>query len=248
MEKPSCRGVRLLQARACLAARGKTAGHERDRYGLGVPLTLPLVLEAGREAEAVAQLRRYYGLQLPSRDAYTGSAFDTWDSTGTRAADADRFTADDLVAVTFLSVEVTPRAAYQLLVSRATEFSALLEELGPDRDLAEVAEPLADEWAGWDLLGALRDLPGVGPTTASKLLARKRPRLRPVYDDVVARVMGVRERQWEPLRLALRDDGLRLHRRLLHLRDSAGLPAEVPALRVLDVLAWLQGKDAQGIS
>jgi len=74
-------------------------------------VTLPLVLQSGREVEAVAQLRRYYGMQLPARDAYTGSAFDAWDSTGTRAGDTDRFTADDVVAVTFLSVEVPSRAA-----------------------------------------------------------------------------------------------------------------------------------------
>jgi len=48
----------------------------------------------------------------------------------------------------------------------------LLVELGPDRDLAAVAQPLPDDWVGWRLLRALRDLPDVGPTTASKLLAR----------------------------------------------------------------------------
>lgn len=208
-------------------------------------VTLPLVLQPGRSADAVAQLRRYYGTQLPARDAYTGSAFDAWDSTGTRAADTDRFTADDVVAVTFLSVVVRPRAAYQLLVSRASEFSALLTELGPDRDLAAVEQPLPDEWVGWRLLQALRDLPDVGPTTASKLLARKRPRLRPPYDEAVAKVMGVGKQQWEPLRQELRAVDLQLHHQLLGLREAAGLPKEVSALRVLDVLAWLQGNDEE---
>ncbi|MGW4340475.1 DUF6308 family protein [Rhodococcus koreensis] len=37
-----------------------------------------------------------------------GAHFDSWSSTCDRAGEADRFTADDLVAVSFLSVQ-TPR-------------------------------------------------------------------------------------------------------------------------------------------
>ena len=87
-------------------------------------------------------------------------------------------------------------------------------------------------------------LPNTGPTTASKLLARKRPRLRPIYDSVVAAVTGTRDRQWEPLREGLRADGGALHHRLLRLREAAELPPEVSALRVLDVVAWMDGRPA----
>ncbi len=50
----------------------------------------------------------------------------------------------------------------------------------------------------WSLMGALHQLPGVGATKASKLFARKRPRLRPIYDSVVAEVMDTRQQHWEP--------------------------------------------------
>jgi len=60
-------------------------------------------------------LRRYFGEPFCGPSAAVGAAFDTWDSTGTRSEDVDRFTADDLVAVTFLSVDVPPRAARLLL-------------------------------------------------------------------------------------------------------------------------------------
>jgi hypothetical protein len=109
-----------------------------------------------------------------------------------------------------------------------------------DRDLITETNPWADDWVGWRLWKALVALPGVGPTTASKLYARKRPRLRPIYDSVVAAAIAS-DTIWEPLRALLQSDpGLHLH--LIHLSDQAHLPAEVSALRVFDVLAWMGGK------
>jgi Family of unknown function (DUF6308) len=61
-------------------------------------------------------------------------------------------------------------------------------------------------------MNELEALPGVGSTIASKLLARKRPRLRPIYDSVVATVTNTRAQLWEPLRVALRADDCDLHR------------------------------------
>jgi len=42
---------------------------------------------------------------------------------------------------------------------------------------------------------------------------------------------------WEPLRLALRANDDALHHRLLRLRTAAGLPEQISALRVFDVIA-----------
>ncbi len=203
---------------------------------------LPAALTAPNDDAAMALLAGYYRPHFGENGSYTGAAFDTWDSTGSRPDDADRFTADDLVAVTLLSVDVDPLAAHALLKARTNEFTALLVAVGPDRDLADESEPLVDDWPGWELQRALRALPGTGPTTASKLFARKRPRLRPIWDSVVADVTAGQNTFWEPLRCALRADNQQLHRRLLHLRDASGLPAEVSALRVFDVIAWREGK------
>jgi hypothetical protein len=176
------------------------------------------------DAAALRLLARYFGPGFGAPGSYTGAAFDTWDSAGTRASDTNRFTADDLVAVTFLSVDVDARTAYALLHERADEFAALLAALGPDRDLAEEEQPLEDDWVGWQLQAALRALPGTGTTTATKLLARKRPRLRPIWDSVVASVTGTQRTQWEPLRAALRENDQELHRWLQRLHQVAGLP------------------------
>ena len=204
---------------------------------------LPEALTETDDTKALALLRRYYGSPHGSNGAHAGAAFDTWDSTGTRSADANRFTADDLVAVTFVSVRPKSSVPRALLRDRADEFSRLLVELGPDRDLADEEAPLHNDWPGWPVMKALRTVKGINATTASKLLARKRPRLRPIWDEVVAEVTGTHKRLWEPLRVALRKDDLALHRRLLQLREQAGLPDAVSAIRVFDVIAWREGKD-----
>lgn len=203
-------------------------------------MKLPALLKGSRRGDALDALACYYGRGTHANHTFTGAYFDTWDSLGTRLADADRFTADDLAAVTFLSVNVPPTAARQLLVTQADEFSRLLTAVGPDRDLAREAAPWPEDWAGWALWKALIDLPGVGPTTASKLFARKRPQLRPIYDTVIARVIGSTS-IWEPLRAHLRANP-HLHEQLIGLRDEVDLPSEISALRVFDVLAWMEGK------
>ena len=203
-------------------------------------MKLPRLLQDPNDEHALAALRRYYGTG-DGTETFTGARFDTWDSTGTRAADHDRFTADDLVAVTFLSVNVSAPAAIRLLDTQAQEFSELLSAVGPDKDLAEgPSRPWPDDWAGWRLHEALLALPDVGPTTASKLLARKLPRLRPIYDSVVERVIGTNS-VWESLRQLLTSDR-EVHDRLVLLGEKAKLPKEVSALRVFDVVTWMEGK------
>lgn len=111
-------------------------------------MRLPQLLQDPDDARALAVLRRYYGTG-GAPEIFTGARFDAWDSTGTRAADRDRFTADDLVAVTFLSVNVSAPAAIRLLDTQAQTFSRLLSALGPDKDLANESSPWPDDWAGW---------------------------------------------------------------------------------------------------
>lgn len=47
---------------------------------------------------------KYFGSPYPG-NAYAGASFDSWDSLGTHDTDANRFTADDFVAITMLSVD-----------------------------------------------------------------------------------------------------------------------------------------------
>lgn len=208
-------------------------------------LTLPPALRHADDAAAVDLLQQYCGKHDRGRTR-TGVQWDTWDSTGTRTRDVDVFTADDLVAVTLLSVRVSGAGARMLLGERREEFGALLTAVGPDRDLADEKDEMTPASPVWQLEEALRTVPSVGRTTASKLIARKRPRLYPIYDSVVAQVLRTERAYLEPTRSALRADGLRLHTRLLALRDAAGLENTVPAVRVLDMIAWMHGKSRRG--
>jgi hypothetical protein len=207
-------------------------------------INLPTSL-AGDQGRALQLLHAYYGQPFGGPGTRSGAAFDLWDSTGTRERGVDVFTADDLVAVSLLAVQVPGPAARVLLVDQRLHFSELLAQVGPDRDLASVRQPFDDDGPEWALQRALTDLEGVGQTTASKLYARKRPRLRPIYDAVVSAVLGTQLRHWEPIRQALQPSASGdLHQELIWLRAAAGLPEQVSTLRILDVAVWMEGKGA----
>ena len=179
---------------------------------------LPNCLMDDDTERSLGYLTTYYGTS--GDDPYTGAHFDTW-----ARNDPERFTADDIVAVSFLSVFVPPRAARRLLDTDADRFTELLAAVGPDRDLVTESMPIDGSWPSRRLNAALDKLPGVGPTIASKLCARKRAALLPIFDSVVATVTDAWTSQWEPLRTALRADDGRLHERLLELREMAQLAA-----------------------
>ncbi|MFC0314738.1 DUF6308 family protein [Gordonia phosphorivorans] len=209
-------------------------------------MRIPIELRTDDVTAAAATLTEYFGGAASGNDPfpsnrYTGASFDSWDSTGTRVADADRFTADDFVAIGMLSVNAGPRAARILLRDEAAEFSDLLQAIGDDRDLGDVDEVIDDSWPAWKLEARLRSVPGIGLTIASKLIARKRPKLYPIWDDVVTGVMGTRKAHLVPIHEALRD-GSGLRERLRAARAEAELPDVISELRVLDVVAWMEGK------
>ncbi|WP_141401484.1 DUF6308 family protein [Ornithinimicrobium cerasi] len=208
-----------------------------DRFDL-----LPSLQSESDERAAVV-LAAYYRPLTGTAAGYTGGRFDTFDPSGTRSASANTITSDDLMALSLLSITVPARAALQVLVDQRRRFEALLEALGPDRDFAH--EPSVDQQdfrSAWELWRALRCIHDFGPTTVSKLMARKRPRLIPIYDSVIDRsVLGGSGVLWRPLHSALRADDFALHHRLLRVRALAGVDESVSALRVFDVLAWMDG-------
>ena len=201
-------------------------------------MRLPPALRPGSEERALSLLRRYFAL-AGTDPRFAGSRFDTWDSTGTRTADVDRFTADDLVAVSLLNAHVPRDAAIALLDTRAGEFGDLLAAL-PDRHLVDEREPWGDDWVGAHLWDAVRALPGMGTTVTSKLLARKRPLLHPITDSVVEEATGASD-LWPELRLLLQETP-DLHTRLTGLRAEAKLSDHVSPLRVFVVVTWMEGK------
>ncbi|MYT37737.1 hypothetical protein GTY66_17025 [Streptomyces sp. SID8356] len=200
-------------------------------------------LHAFLDAERVADdLRRYFAVGLPpGAGVFTGGRFEHLAGGGERQQVANRFTAEDLIAVQTLSVTVPAPVALDLLEGPlGAQLSELLRNIPTGTDLADADVSVVAEgspaYQAWTLL---KNQHRVGFVIAGKLLARKRPRLLPVYDRVVRCALGRPLSFWTELRTALRENDGALHHRLLDLRQSAGLPQTVSALRVADVTVWM---------
>lgn len=190
----------------------------------------------------VGDLRCYFGIGVPLGGVpFTGSRFEHLAGGGDRPEVADLFTAKDLVAVQTLSVTVPASVALDILEGPlGVRLSGLLHGIPSHLDMVDTeADVVADGSPADQAWHLLRDQPGVGWVIAGKLLARKRPRLLPVYDRVVRCTVGRPPSFWLALHAALREDDAALHRRLLELRQAAGLPETVSALRVCDVAVWM---------
>lgn len=188
----------------------------------------------------VQLLRTYFDPEAK----FSGAAFDTFAGGGDAIARRHTFTTDDLVATTLLDVDVPGHAALAILDGRTSEFSGLLTQIPVDVELWDAPSDVSDDSsAAAELWRCLKALPGVGWVTASKLMARKRPRLLPVYDSVVKAALQPDERSfWLPLRLELQDGTL--VERLRYVREDAGLSERIPLLRVLDVAIWMRNRRA----
>ena len=146
----------------------------------------------------------------------------------------DQVTAADLLAVTLLDIAWRPHVVRGLLGTSAENVSGMLAAIRGDIDLWEATdEDLAAVNALWYVL---LEMPGIGTATAAKLLARKRPRLCPVTDQVVIRVAGVPGRTGDVLRCLLRDPGARAEIEALRPRSAA----DASLLRILDVAIWVR--------
>lgn len=160
----------------------------------------------------------------------------------------DRIIADDLVAVSLLSVDLQPHAMLRILEREALKITRLLRRVPVDVDLhaadprlIEAGSP-ADEL--WGVLRSYNEPDGTGRVRTSKLLARKRPRLLPVWDDSVARQLGLSTTwdHWSLVRDLLRGDP-RYVELLRDVHHEARLPHRVSILRTLDVLLWMSDSD-----
>lgn len=209
------------------------------------------LLDASNESAAVGLLQEYFAPCPPG--GFTGSQFERLGGGGDRPAIAFEYTAEDLIAVTMLSVEIRREVALHILVANQDRLSELLRKVPTDLDLVDVDPAgITPEWPAWRLYHWLIAVPHLGRTTVTKLIARKRPRLIPIFDTEINRVLGLNNgAHWAPLAAELQSRNRQVHNRLVELHASAQLAPEVSPLRVLDVLAWRVGKghaDSLGLS
>lgn len=78
-------------------------------------------------------------------------------------------------------------------------------------------------------------------------MARKRPHLIPIWDDVIGQVIGKSnsDDQWMTWH-ALLADGTGLPERLAEIHRLSGVELPLSELRIMDVVLWRYGKD-QGL-
>jgi hypothetical protein len=170
---------------------------------------------------------------------FTGRFFESFGGGGDATEDRDRITAADVVAVSMLGVNVPAAAAAAMVEGEAAaEIGKLLQDVPTDRCIWEIDEVqlLDDRAPAWKLWPAIRSHHDMGPTKTSKLLARKRPHLLPVWDQFVGEVLGDSVGHWARVRSVMVDDTRR--GRIQEIADASA-PDRVSLLRVLDVAIWM---------
>jgi len=139
---------------------------------------------------------------------------------------------DDLLATTLLNISWRPRAI-RVLVDSGDYIASRLAAIPHDLDLWDADPDVLESVTA--LHQWLDGLPGVGPVIASKLLARKRPRLVPIHDEIVLRVLAPPKNQfWPTLAGTLTEPVLRDEIEALR---PAGVDSP-SLLRLLDVAIW----------
>jgi hypothetical protein len=207
---------------------------------------MPTILEPAFAPLAVALLHDYYtATRSNGQPWFTGARFESIGGQWNDPANADRFTAGDVVAVSCLSIPIPSTAAIRILEHQADSIAERLAAMPRygvplwEASDAEIGPNSAAAQLWWLLRGGLD---GIGRTTASKLMARKRADLVPIYDSVVTSALGLANAvgHWERMRhlMLTSVDGSPLHQRLGAMADAAGLAPLVTPLRVFDVLVW----------
>lgn len=201
------------------------------------------VLDPANEDQFLGYLTTY-----SAGGAYTGAYFHELTHAG--PSHPDQFDISDIASLSLLSVTLNGQMAKQL-TTKNEESDQLARVLArePDRNLGELTTEQVEKLNGsegldpaWNLISKIH---GVGPTRTAKLLARKRPRLIPIWDSVIARVLGLPKTTsyWIHFHMALTADGSRLDDKLSELAQKAGVGERYSRIRVLDILAWMYGKD-----
>ena len=188
--------------------------------------------------DAVRRVKRYYD----PKGKYSGRRFEFFGMGDDGDAAKTEFVANDIVAVSMLSVSIPGSAAIEILETKREVLNRLLEKIPQNVPLWEVTEREIDPKASAasELWKALENVQGVGWVTANKLLARKRPELLPVYDRIVKARLQPRSRTfWVPLRNSLRANDGALVTRLNEIRSLANLDVRPSLLRILDVAIWM---------
>jgi hypothetical protein len=191
--------------------------------------------------ESLAALRRYFDQRSAAR--YTGRWFERFAGGGDRPDVANTVTEADVLALNFLSITSLADVAIDTTMTYAYQIRGLLEQIPVDLPMHSMGwsayEPGSPAFRLWELFRRCGG--NHRPVTASKLLARKRPRLIPVYDSRVKAVLKAPQSEWRCLWSWFHTDPTRTSA-LAALREEAGGIEDISLLRCLDVVLWMRAR------
>lgn len=191
-------------------------------------------------------------------ERYTGSWFEFAgrqpDSTGQWVDPRpNELTIEDLLAPALLSAPLRPSAMVALL-GLNSELTPLLLAVPPDTPLARADLCRSDTESWWpsayEAYSTIRRVQHVGRTRASKILARKRPALLPVWDSRVSRALGLGRRDdWPIVQSVMQDEWVagRLQEIRAAAHDASGRAASFSDLRILDIVVWMRAGGAADV-
>lgn len=195
------------------------------------PFELTARLDAVLNTDQIKKLVKIY-FSVERSNPFAGATFDLLGENPSK-----RFVMDDLLALNLLDISLDAEAIRRISDG---EFDAALAQLPTSLTILDLEGTVylrANE-----IWQALRALPGVGPTTASKLLSRKRPKLIPIRDGIVNDVLGLGKADWwSVLPFVLGKKGLASRIDELDPRIDGYTPS---TLRLMDVAIWMLGSNS----
>ena len=175
-------------------------------------------------------------------NAFAGESFELL---GRADDDVHKFVPADFLAITLMGVSVPPDSLRRILGADSGRLNGMLEKVGDDVDLWKADDAKLD--AAESLFHELvEQYAGIKEVVAGKLLARKRPKLIAIVDEVVVKAIAAPPKKyWVSYKSALQD-GCRLQR-IRDLRPH-DLNPRIADLRILDTAIWMshsEGKAAR---
>jgi hypothetical protein len=225
------------------------------------PITIEKLQESlkNNEAAFADALGNYFTWRESGKqkiqEGRSGALFETF-GIEANSHDANKFTYVDCFAPSFLSVDIPPKGAYRLVEGDLSgPLNVKLAKIPTDAVLDAVT------WAKYgdnidSLFQDLKSISNIGWVGASKLLARKRPELIPVLDNVLYHAFDLSTRElaketWERIGKFVSDP--QINNSLISVRQAAvdrftseefpdalnlaGL-SKLSIIRVLDICVW----------
>jgi hypothetical protein len=199
----------------------------------------------------LVRLKNYFGVD--NETTHDGSYFESYEFDSKYE---NQIVSADLVAVTFLSMEMKRKSksgistAHAIAIeSRSEEIKEILSEIPSGKELHTLSSSEFDQLIGEDSLGEklwnlLRDKEkGVGMHRVAtyKLIARKRPHLYPIRDSRTTKILGDQKNWWTCWYQALVDvpeivDELKNLRS--DISKDVSKAKDVSLLRIADIALW----------